>query len=138
MNYFIAFIPIEESQSQKYNEIPILSTKYKRLLSPLPQTSYKWANSSNLALFSPGVKEIYFLAFNLGSKQDIVDILKLVSLSSPFNIKEIFPNVKHIADELNHCFLSQDTLVCLFVVINVFHTSPLAKLHKAPLLITIT
>ena len=58
MNYFIAFIPIEESRSQKYNEIPILSTKYKRLLSPLPQTSYKWANSSNLALSSPG--DIFF------------------------------------------------------------------------------
>ena len=41
MNYFIAFIPIEESRSQKYNEIPILSTNYKRLLSPLPHTSYK-------------------------------------------------------------------------------------------------
>ena len=64
MNYFIAFI-LEESQSQKYNEIPILSTEYKRLLSPLPQTSYKWANSSNLALSSPGVKEIYFLTFRI-------------------------------------------------------------------------
>ena len=69
---------------------------------------------------------------------DIPEFKIRLSLSSPFNIKEIFPNVKHIADELNHCFLSQDTLVCLFVVINVFHTSPLAKLHKAPLLITIT
>ena len=133
MNYFIAFIPIEESQSQKYNEIPILSTKYKRLLSPLPQTSYKWANSStNLALSSPGVKEIYFLTLRIQAWTFLSLELSYLSLVL------LISNVKHIADELNHCFLSQDTLVCLFVVINVFHTSPLAKLHKAPLLITIT